>query len=300
MTSPTGEQHTISSGEHRATVTELGAGLRRYAVAGRDVLRGYAEATPVSAGAGQHLLPWPNRVRDGRYPWAGTEQQLVLSEPKRHNASHGLVRYVPWRLVDRGTDTVTLAVRVFPQPGWPGTLEAQVAYRVGQDGLTVTVSATNLGTDPFPFGYGAHPYLTVGEERVDEVTLTVPAATRLEVDDRMLPVARQPVAGGDLDLRDGPVLGRRLLDTAYTDLDRDADGRWTVRLSRGERWAEVWGDEAFRWAQVFTGDVHRDVGIAVEPMTCGPDALNPGPTHDDLLVLGPGDTFRASWGLRGR
>ena len=81
------------------------------------------------------------------------------------------------------------------------------------DGLTVTVSATNIGDRDVPFGYAAHPYLTVGEETVDEVDLTVPAASYLEVDDRLLPVRVSPVDGTDLDLRDGPVLGSRNLDT---------------------------------------------------------------------------------------
>ena len=43
-------------------------------------------------GAGQHLMPWPNRIRDGRYRFDGADMQLSLSEPDRHNAMHGLVR----------------------------------------------------------------------------------------------------------------------------------------------------------------------------------------------------------------
>ena len=99
-------------------------------------------------------------------------------------------------------------MRVFPQPGWSGWLEATITHAVSADGLTVTVSATNIGDGDVPFGYAAHPYLTVGEETVDEVDLTVPAAAYLEVDpDRLLPIRVAPVDGTDLDLRDGPTLG---------------------------------------------------------------------------------------------
>ena len=299
-TVPTGEQYEITSGSHRAIVTEVGATLRGFSVDGRDVVRGFAAEQTVSGGRGQNLIPWPNRIRDGRYTFGGITQQLVLSEPARHNASHGLARYVPWVLVAKNADAVSNRIRIYPQPGWPGTLEALITHQVSEDGLTVTVEASNIGTTDLPFGYGAHPYLTVGETRVDEVRLTVPAASYLEVDDRLLPVAVAPVDDTIYDLRRGTVLGSASLDTAMTDLARDPDGRWRVSVELGERYAELWGDETMRWMQIFTGGPNRDWSIAVEPMTCGPDAFNPGPTHGDMKVLAPGETFVGQWGISGR
>lgn len=299
VTYPTGDQYDIALGEQAATVTELGAGLRRYAVGGRDVVAGYDAEAPVKGGRGQQLLPWPNRIRDGRYSFGGVAQQLVLSEPKRSNASHGLVRYVPWALVEHADASVTQRVRVYPQPGWAGTLEATLAHRLTADGLEVTIQVTNLGEVAFPFGYGAHPYLTVGEDQVDDVALSVPAARRLEVDERLLPVALSEVSGTPADLRGGEAVGDRLLDSAYTGLARGADGRWRARLERAGHWSELWADASFDWIQVFTGDDRRDIGIALEPMTCGPDAFNPGPTHDGMRVLEPAQTFSAQWGVSG-
>ena len=299
-TVPTGEQHEIISGSHRAIVTEVGATLRGFSVDGRDVVRGFAAEQTVSGGRGQNLIPWPNRIRDGRYTFGGITQQLVLSEPARHNASHGLARYVPWVLVAKNADAVSNRIRIYPQPGWPGTLEALITHQVSEDGLTVTVEASNVGTTDLPFGYGAHPYLTVGETRVDEVRLTAPAASYLEVDDRLLPVAVSPVDDTIYDLRRGTVLGSASLDTAMTDLARDPDGRWRVSVELGDRYAELWGDETMRWMQIFTGGPNRDWSIAVEPMTCGPDAFNPGPTHGDMKVLAPGETFVGQWGISGR
>ncbi|HEY0238040.1 MAG TPA: aldose 1-epimerase family protein [Friedmanniella sp.] len=300
MTYPTGKQLDISYGGQEATITELGAGLRRYAVGGLDVIKGYAVGEPVSGGKGQQLIPWPNRIRDGRYPWAGKTQQLVLTEPPRHNASHGLSRYAPWTVVELGESHVVCGFTIFTQPGWPGILHAQLTYRLTDDGLHVTLDATNVGDADVPFGYGAHPYLTVGETAVDEVRVTLPAASHLEVDDRLLPLAVAPVDGTELDLRDGSPVGTRLLDTAYTELARGEGGGWTARLEREDRYAELWADASFGWAQVFTGEKRRDIGIAVEPMTCGPDAFNDGPTHDGLRVLTPGETWTGRWGVRGR
>jgi aldose 1-epimerase len=298
---PTGEQYEISSGHHRAVITEVGATLRSFSVDGRDVVRGFGVQDMISGGRGQNLIPWPNRIRDGRYTFNGATQQLALTEPARHNASHGLARYLPWVLIDKKADAVTNRVRIHPQPGWPGTLESTITHQLTQDGLMVTVEATNLGATELPFGYGAHPYLTVGESTVDEIALTVPAASYLEVDDdRLLPLKLSPVQGTAYDLRDGRVLGSMSLDTAMTDLARDSDGRWRVRLVLGDRYAELWGDETMRWTQVFTGGPNRDVSLAVEPMTCGPDAFNAGPTHDDMKVLAPGEVFIGRWGISGR
>jgi aldose 1-epimerase len=297
---PTGEQYEIISGTRHAVVTEVGATLRSFSVDGRDVVRGFGVDEMSRAGRGQNLIPWPNRIRDGRYTFRGDTQQLPLTEPARHNASHGLARYVPWVLVEKKTDAVTNRVHIHPQPGWPGTLQAMITHRVGEDGLTVTVEATNMGAEELPYGYGAHPYLTVGEATVNEVAVTVPGVSYLEVDDRLLPVKISPVDGTTYDLRGGPVLGSVILDTAMTDLSRDSDGRWRVKLQLGDRYAELWGDETMRWTQIFTGGPNRDGSIAVEPMTCGPDAFNPGPTHGDLKVLAPGETFIGQWGISGQ
>lgn len=295
---PSGEQYAIAHGDQHAVLTEVGAALRVYAVDGLDVISGFPVDQPASRGRGQQLLPWPNRIRDGRYVFDGHDQQLALSEPARQNASHGLARWVPWTLLRHDASEVVQQVRVYPQPGWPGLVEATVTHRLDDDGLTVEVRAVNRGAAAAPFGYAAHPYLTVGESAVDEIELTVPAARYLDVDDRLLPVGLLPVDGTVYDLRAGRLLGDALLDTAMTDLGRESDGRWRVRLTCRDRQVALWAGPSFGWVQVFTGGPYRDGGVAVEPMTCGPDAFNGGPAAQGLLILAPGEEISASWGLQ--
>jgi aldose 1-epimerase len=296
---PTGDQYEIAAGPRVAVVTEVGATLRSYAVDGRDVVRGFGADEVIHGGRGQQLLPWPNRIRDGRYTFEGTEQQLSLSEPDRHNAIHGLVRHVPWQLVEHTADRVEQRVRVYPQSGWPGVIEATIVHTVGDDGVVTELAVTNIGSVPVPFGYAAHPYLTVGEDTVDDVVISVPAERYLAVDDRLLPVDLILVEGRDEDLRTAEVLGARRFDTALAELARGADGRWRARLVRGERWAELWAGEGLDWIQVFTGNDRRDLSIALEPMTCGPNAFNPGPTHDGMITLPPGGSVSYVWGIDG-
>jgi aldose 1-epimerase len=300
-TSPTGHQYDISSGDYRAVITEVGATLRLLQSGGVDILNGFGAGDRISGGHGQQLLPWPNRIRDGRYSFNGRDYDLPLSEPERNNAIHGLVRWSGWELVQHTEDTVTQRIVVFPQKGWDSTLLATISHQVSDRGLTVTVEAQNIGDRAVPFGYAAHPYFTVGEQTVDQIEISAPAGKYLEVDDRLLPIELRSVDGLPQDLRSGAPLGDRRLDTAFTDLEIDPSyDAWRIRLALGDRETFVWGDGNHRWIQVYTGDDRRDLGIAVEPMTCGPDAFNSDVTNDGLIVLEPGEGYRGRWGVYGR
>ena len=305
---PSGEQWTIRHGDHEAVVVGVGGGLRTYTFRGRDVLAGYPSEAKCSAGRGQLLMPWPNRIRDGRYSMSGQSHQLAISEPERSNAIHGLVRWATWSPLTRtpqDKDMIALGCRLPPQQGWEWSLDLFVTYALTDEGLVVTPRAVNVGTGAAPFGFGAHPYLSVGEDRVDEVELGIPAGSLLAVDDRLLPKGIAAVDGTDRDFRKPRSLGETALDTAFTNVAADTDGRWRVTLAHVHtgRAVTVWADAtAYPWLQVFTGDslpagARRTSGIAVEPMTCAPDAFNSG---DGLLVLEPGQQFTASWGITPR
>jgi aldose 1-epimerase len=300
MVAPSGEQYEISGGGYRAVVTESGATLRLLEYDGRPLLLGFGEHEPASSGRGQLLAPWPNRIRDGRYSFDGRDLQLPLTEPARHNASHGLVRWVAWTLEERTGQSVSQVYRLMAQPGYPWTLDLHVLHDVSADGLTVTVTATNVGTGAAPYALGAHPYLTTGEGPVDRWELTLPGRTRLVTDDRKIPVGSGDVRDTDLDFRVARPLRGAELDTAFTDLDRDAEGRAEVRVhdpSRGEG-VTLWMDSAHAWVQVYTGDdlpTLARASLAVEPMTGPPNAFASG---EGLLVLEPGAEHSASWGIR--
>lgn len=294
---PSGEQWVISHGGQEATVVEVGGGLRTYRVGGRDILAGYGLEEQATAGRGQLLMPWPNRLRDGRYSFDGQDHQLALSEPARGNASHGLVRWALWELVDREESSITLGYRLHPQPGWEHHLDLRTTYVLDDSGLVVTAAARNVGPSEAPFGYGAHPYLAIGETPVDDVVLTVPADRWMVVDDRMLPKAVEPVEGTGFDFRSAHAVGAAELDTAFTGVHRDADGRWRCIVESADRTVTLWADEAFPWLQVFTALARErkgQPGVAVEPMSCPADAFNSG---DSLIVLAPGEEWTGTWGI---
>jgi galactose mutarotase-like enzyme len=298
---PSGEQHDIGHGRQHAVVTEIGATLRSYTIDGSPLIDGFGITDMCSAGRGQVLAPWPNRLGDGRYSIDGRTGRAAWDEPERRNAIHGLVRWLPWRLLSRAQNVVVLGCTLFPQPGFPWRLEFVLDYRLGRDGLVVTTSVTNADEVPAPFGLGFHPYLTVGSAVIDTVRLTLPGQRCLVTDERGLPTGDTIVAGSELDFTTGRRIGPTQLDTAFTGLARDGHGVARVELDDTEtgRGATVWLDERFGYVMAYTADTVEPAGrrrqsIAIEPMTCPPDALRSG---TDLVRLEPGASWRASWGI---
>jgi aldose 1-epimerase len=298
---PSGAQFEIGHGEQRATIVEVGAGVREYAVGGIPVLDPYPLEAICDGAHGAPLIPWPNRLADGRYRFDGADHQLALSEPERRNAIHGLMRWRPWTALERDPNRVLMAARLFALPGYPFTLDLRIAYELTKAGLTVATTATNVGRSPCPYGAGQHPYISAGQGLIDDCVLELPAATRLLTDaERQLPCGREALHGGDHDFRSPRRVADRRLDDPFTDLSRHGDGEATVTLRRpdGAR-VELWMDRRYRFVELFSGDTlapdRRRRGLAVEPMTCAPNAFQSG---DGLVRLEPGDSFTSRWGVR--
>ncbi|HEY5316807.1 MAG TPA: aldose 1-epimerase family protein [Solirubrobacteraceae bacterium] len=297
---PSGEQISLELGPQRATVVEVGGGLRAYALGGWDVVDGYGVHERCSGARGQPLIPWPNRLRDGRYRWKGAELQLDLSEPALQNAIHGLVRWRNWEVRAREPARVVLGHVLHGEPGYPFMLALELEYVLEPRGLTVTTSALNIGPEACPYGAGMHPYFSLGADSIDEAVLTVPAARRLLVDERGIPVGEEPVDDGPLDFRAPREIGSAQLDACFTGFDRDEDGNLRARLHApdGSRQVTVWASRDYEYLMVFTGDTlaeeRRRRGVAIEPMTCAPDALRSGA---GLVRLEPGERHVASWGI---
>jgi aldose 1-epimerase len=299
VTPPSGEQIEIASGDQRVVVVEVGGGLRSYTAGGDHVLDGYDADRMCDSGRGQLLAPWPNRLEDGSYEFEGRRHQAPLNEVPNRNAIHGLVRWSTFTATERAADRVVMAHLVRPQPGYPFTLDLRVAYTLGADGLTVTMTATNAGDEPCPFGCGIHPYLTVGTAPVDPLHLRVPARTLLLADARSLPTDSADVAGTAFDFREPRAIGQLRLDHCYTGLERGADGRATAELldsGRGVR-RRLWVDETFGYLMVFSGDTLGGAArrsVAIEPMTCPPNAFRSG---EGVVRLEPGASWTGEWGI---
>jgi aldose 1-epimerase len=294
---PATEPHDVqlTAGEARLAVDLRGGGMRRLVVDDWDVIDGYPAGAAIEGWPGAVLVPWPNRVRHGRWSWRGRELQLDLHSVDQPHAMHGLVAWQPWSVVAERADAVTVGTTVEPRPGYPFRLAVAVDYALTPERLTVTQRVRNVGSAAAPVGVGVHPYLHVGPEEdggIGDAELTVPARTALETDGGLPTGVRHPFDG------DVGRIGDRAFDTPLTDLERD-DGGWARLRLRGPRGElELAADESWPWLQVYTGDGmpegRRRRSLAVEPMTCPPNALADGV---DLLVLEPGDESSGAWTL---
>ena len=294
---PSGQQIELTHGAQRAVVVEVGGGLRIYEVDGVPVLDGYASDAMADGGRGQPLLPWPNRLADGQYEWDGRALQLPVDELSRRNASHGLTRWLSWQVSSQSTSSVCMRHVIHPRPGYPFTLSVEIEYALSDAGIRVTTRAQNAGDTPLPYGVGFHPYLTAGTPTIDNAELRLPVSEVLEVDERMLPTG---VRHDARDVRGPQRIGEQRIDSCFTGLERDADGQARVTLC-GQHTVTLWLDASFKYLQVFTGDTlapdRRRRGLAVEPMTCPPNAFRKG---TDVVRLEPRAEHVSVWGLTKR
>lgn len=313
VTAVSGTPVALRAHGYEAAIASVGASLRSLTYEGRDLVVPFDadEVRPYFRGA--TLAPWPNRVVDGVHRFGGEEHELALTEPTRGHALHGLLGWADWHIVDADDEAVTLTATVAAQSGYPWWVEVSTTYRLGPDGLTQTVRATNRSRTPAPWGTGPHPYLVAGSSGLDAWTLKLPADTVLEVTpDRLSPVgvASVTVDAERFDFRTPRALGSVEIDHAFTDLIRDAEGRATVEVAdpSGTGVAMTW-DGGCGWVQIHTADrpegpqspAHR-AGLAVEPMTCAPDAFNDD-AYDfstDLISLSPGESHEVGWTISAR
>ena len=299
-----GQLFRLTAGPYVAEISAVGATLEGLSVNGRELLVRSPEAGPMLFYRGAVVAPWPNRIGDGSYTWDGQQIQTALTEPERGNALHGLVSFQLFSPVTVAEDELVLSTQLFPSTGYPFHLVLSVHYALDpEEGLTTTVTARNLGEQDAPYGVCPHPYLVAGSEPLDTWSLQMDAGTVLTVtEDRLLPTGTEQVSpGGEFDFRSPATIGDLFIDHAFTDLGRDEKGRFRVTVTApGGTGVELSAGPELPWLQVHTGDRpepenHRQ-GLAVEPMTCPPDAFRSG---TDVVRLAPGAEHAASWALRG-
>ena len=304
LTPLSGAQFVLEASGYTASIASIGASVRSLQHHGRNLIVPFNanQVRPFFRGA--ILAPWPNRIVDGRYSFGGFKNQLSITEPSRGHALHGLVSWLNFAVVRHAADRLVLEAIVEAQPGYPHQVTLEVDFALDAGGLQTTVTAVNTGPNAAPYGVASHPYLVAGEGRVNDWTLELPARQILTVTpDRLIPVSLRDVNAEDLaafDFRAPRTIDDTFIDHAYTGLDRDEEGEATVRVTTnaGSGVELSWGGEC-TWVQVHTADQPEPsidrLGLAVEPMTCPPDAFNSGV---NLNVLEPADTARASWTIR--
>ncbi len=221
------------------------------------------------------MAPWPNRIRDGRFSWAGREWTVEAGLPGEH-ALHGTVLNQPWQVVARTARVCELTCDL--GPGWPWEGRAWQRFELTAESLRMKMEVRSA-REPFPAGCGWHPWFRRRVADADDVRLRLPASRRYVLAGH-LPTGEQVAPSGDFDLRDAAV-GSRDLDDCYASLDGP------IVLD--------WGRIALR-IDVATPSPHVMVfatpgALCVEPQSCAPDAFNlaaAGAMDDGTAIARPG------------
>ena len=271
-----------------------------------DIVWGYTGGSQKKGGQGDVLIPFPGRIKEGRYTFDGCSYQLERNDKEGPNAIHGFVRNLPWTVREQQSDRVEFEVSIdataYSPRGYPFSLNVRVTYELQRMGLFCGFAVRNVGTDFAPVGAGFHPYFTVGMTAIDEAEARIPACGYLEFDDHLAPTGRiLPAAGSEWDYRRFTLIGGRRFNHCYIDLERDPDGCCTASLRNpgNGQTIDVVMDRSFSALVVYTGDAILDAprrALAIEPMTCASDAFN----HPEwgLKRLSPNDTFAGGFTVR--
>lgn len=304
------QEIVLSAGDVRLRVSTYGASLRGLwreipGAPAQEILTAYSGFKNKAGGQGDVMIPFPGRVREGRFTFGGQTHEMVKNDKESPAAIHGFLRFIPWDVAEQSDRSITLVVSMKEDQfvGYPFALRASITYTVTDTGMTSRFTVENLGESDAPAAVGFHPYFAVGSEHIDGDTLHVPMAATIEYDG-LLPTGRLlPVEGTQFDFRTPRTIGDTRFNVCYLDPTRDTDDILRIRLTApdGGRTVTVWMGAAFNYVVLYSGDPlpesHRRRSLAIEPMTCGSDALN----HPQwgLVTLAPGKSFSGAWGVEG-
>ncbi|GAB5525910.1 MAG: aldose 1-epimerase family protein [Roseivirga sp.] len=239
------------------------------------------------------LFPFPNRLADGKYSFQGKQYQFEHNDFGLPNALHGSVSQKLFTLMDQGKDdTKAWATAQFNDSGndvsYPFAYTLEVTYALSQNSLSIEFKVINQGTGQMPFGLGWHPYFNLGQH-ISNCALKLPGCYEIEVDENLIPTGKKSPSTCFDGYRP---LDRLSLDTCFEIREVEQENSTFVKLNDKQA-LEIWQDAHHAFIQVFTPDDGQT--IAIEPMTCGINALN---TGEGLQVLAPGDAKTMHCGVR--
>ncbi|MGV3555622.1 MAG: aldose 1-epimerase [Croceibacterium sp.] len=264
----------LQSGEWRAQLRpEIGGCLSSLTLDGVEILRTMPEGSrqPLES-ACFPLVPYCNRIRDGRVVWAGREVQMPANFPPEPHSLHGLGWQQPWKITREAGFKCSLAHSHDGSGGWPWAYEAEQRVRLGLQGCAITLDVTNRADTAMPCGLGLHPYL----RRRPETQVAFAANAMLEVDEGLIPTGATTPAG---EWSGGRSLPARTIDHCLADWNGTAqvsDDLGSVSLrARGARFLHLYAPA-------------DGSALCLEPVSHQPDGVNSAP--DQMIVLPPGCT----------
>jgi len=239
------------------------------------------------------LIPFPNRIENGRYTFRGKFYQLPINY-ERH-AVHGLITDKTLEVAGTETDKNQASIKLKYSyngniPGYPFKYESIITYSLLKErGFVCDTKITNMDSLPLPIGDGWHPYFRT-KGKVDKLQIKIPSKFRVEVNE-LIPTGKLIPE----EYPDAITIGNKKYDAGF--VLEEKKGRISTEVYDPELdikivvWQET-GKWKYNYLQVFIPEDRNS--IAIEPMSCAANAFN---NKMGLIVLEPGQSFAASYGV---
>jgi len=291
--------------EYVAIIPECG-GLVNELVLGKSgknysIIDGYTFAEDLSEfrmHKSSKLIPFPNRIKDGRYEYSGKSYQLPINHPAENHAIHGFIYDKKFKVTSSELNANEASINLEyiyngDIEGFPFKYITEIIYTLtADDGLNCQTLVQNLGVTSMPLGDGWHPYFKFNK-RVDELMLKIPTDIKTLVDDRLIPTGEILPFDNFSELT---IISQITFDTGFRIAGEEAfvetelfDPESNVKIIVFQET----GENKYNFLQVYIPPLRES--IAIEPMTCNIDAFN---NKDGLIMLEPGAVFEGNYGVR--
>lgn len=278
-------------------IPEYGAIIFQVKMKGQELLDSFENPEELSTNIWYKnalLLPFPNRLKHGKYSWNGKDYQFPVNNPDPPiNALHGFGSDYPTSVekTELGKDSASIVCKMNYEGEfdyYPFPFVAFIEYKINTSGdFKVSIKMENTSNEKLPFGTGWHPYFKLSGS-LEDWHLSMPIGKKVKVDDKMIPTGLSEEMKVDNYLKD------KELDTAYVFRLRG----YVVEtiLKNNDSKLSFWqqhGPSLFHYVQAFIPPKRNS--IAIEPMTCNIDAFN---NKQGLISLDPGEIWEGKFGFK--
>lgn len=232
------------------------------------------EKTGIAMYSGVKLFPFPNRVKDAAYSFEGKNYSLPKNDSPRNHSLHGLVfdKVFTFKSFDKEQGIVEFQYNCDGESEYfPFSYLLTVAIRLIKQGVEIKTTVLNTGNADMPMGDGWHPYVSTGT-KIDNLCIKIPANQYFKTDNTLIPTLEKMTEKSFSSLS---LLGDCEMDSCF--LISTTEGRVSTIIFDSEKnitidlWQEV-GSDKYNYVQYYTPK--NRLSIAVEPMSCAPDAIN--------------------------
>ncbi len=294
-----------TNGEYATILPDFGGNVNQIVLVKNDgellsVIDGYITEAEAKQNAGYRsskLMPFPNRLCDGKYTFDQKKYQCDISRPQEAHAIHGLwhstkMQVIKLKSTEKKATLHLLHTYKGGDNGYPFKCTILYKYRLSNKGFRCTTEVLNEGKTPMPFGDGWHPYFKLDSPSIDDLEMITPPVRYLVNNNRNVPTGELV---SFLDFFQGASLAQTNLDHGFKLLQSNGKAKTILRNPLTKTAIKIWqqaGEQQYDYLQIYTPNDRKT--IAIEPMTCAANAFN---NNLGTIIIAPKETWTSKYGV---